>query len=132
MAGLVFIRTAMRPELVLFYTQRVGMSIWLEQPAITILNHENFLVGFQDTGPGVMPDTESLLTFFYPRKEDVERMYAEFEALAVDRPKLNKRYRIYNFFARDPEGRRTEFQCFLHEIDCRRLCCGWDGTPPHS
>jgi histidyl-tRNA synthetase len=40
-----------------------------------------------------------------------------FEAQAVSSPRENSKYRIYHFYARDPEGRSIEFQSFLHPID---------------
>jgi hypothetical protein len=46
----------------------------------------------------------------------VDRFYKKFKDLAEEPPKINERYRIYHFYARDPEGRRLEFQRFLHEI----------------
>lgn len=120
MAGLVFIRTQQQEELRRFYTRRVGMQVWLEQPRICILNHENLLVGFQEAD---LSDIDTLLTFFYPTREQVDSMYREFSSEAVAEPQENEAYQIYNFFARDPEGRRIEFQSFLHEIDIPALRC---------
>ncbi len=121
MAGLVFLRTQQQAQLRRFYTERVGMRIWLEQPRICILNHENLLVGFQESD---VSDIDTLLTFFYPAREGVDAMYREFSQEAEGEPEENASYRIYNFFARDPEGRRIEFQCFLHNVDISALGCG--------
>ena len=44
-------------------------------------------------------------------------MFEVFGAEALDVPKDNPRYPIYNFFARDPEGRLIEFQMFTGEVD---------------
>ena len=60
---------------------------------------------------------EGLITFFYDRKERVDQAYEQFKALARTPPQMNKKYRIYHFFARDPEGRMIEFQYFADEID---------------
>jgi len=43
-------------------------------------------------------------------------MYAKFKDVATTEPRENTKYRIYNFFGRDPEGRAIEFQCFLHPL----------------
>lgn len=115
MAGIVFLRTANLTWIVRFYTEEVGMEPWLSQPGIEILRHENLLVGFQEQADA-LPDTDALLTFFYPSRTQVDEMYARFEAVATGPPRENPTYRIYNFFARDPEGRRIEFQCFLHPL----------------
>jgi hypothetical protein len=44
-------------------------------------------------------------------------MYEKFLDEALDAPRDNPRYPIYNFFARDPEGRLIEFQVFTGEVD---------------
>jgi hypothetical protein len=62
-----------------------------------------------------------LLTFFYDSREGVDRMYRRFKSTAVAAPKDNPKYKIYHFYARDPEGREIEFQHFLNPID-------WDFT----
>ena len=117
MAGIVFLRTADLAGIVRFYTEEVGMEPWLSQPRIEILRHGNLLVGFQEQADA-LPDTDALLTFFYPARALVDRMHDRLEALATGPPRENATYRIYNFFARDPAGRRIEFQCFLHPLPC--------------
>ena len=89
------------------------MSRWVSQPEIEILRHENLLVGFIQSDRA---DTDALVTFFYPDREHVDEMYRRLESLATTKPAENSRYRIYNFYARDPDDRRIEFQCFLHEL----------------
>ena len=113
MAGIVFLRTARFEEVRDFYTQRVGMEVWLEQPEIVILRHGNLLVGFHRQPEA---DRDGLLTFFYPRKGDVDEIYDRLQDIATSAPTENARYRIYHFFATDPEGRRIEFQHFLHPL----------------
>ncbi len=113
MAGIVFLKTRDLERIVAFYTEEVGMRRWLEQPEITILRHDNLLVGFQE---GERVDTDALLTFFYPTREEVDAMHDRLRATATSAPKETVRYRIYNFYARDPDGRAIEFQCFLHEL----------------
>jgi len=50
-------------------------------------------------------------------REGVDRQYQKFKSIAIASPKENKRYRIYHFYARDPDGRSIEFQYFMHPID---------------
>jgi len=111
--GIVFLRTAQFDTVKSFYVARVGMIVWLEQPDITILRHGNLLVGFHRQGES---DLDALLTFFYDTREEVDAMYAKLTDIATTEPKENTKYRIYNFFGADPEGRKIEFQCFLHPI----------------
>ena len=111
--GIVFLRTAQFEAVKSFYLDRVGMEVWLEQPDITILRHGNLLVGFCDHPEGGL---EGVLTFFYDSREEVDAMYAKLSDIATTEPKENTKYRIYNFFGEDPEGRTIEFQCFLHPL----------------
>ena len=92
---------------------RVGMTVWLEQPDICILQHGNFLVGFHDQAEA---DLSGVLTFFYDTREEVDAMYAKLADIATTDLKENTKYQIYNFYAKDPEGRTTEFQAFLHDL----------------
>ena len=111
--GIVFLRTTRFDAVTSFYIERVGMSVWLEQPDISVLRHANLLVGFHHQPTA---DLDALLTFFYDSREEVDAMYTKLNDAATTEPKENARYRIYNFFGTDPEGRRIEFQCFLHPV----------------
>jgi len=118
--GLVFVKTQNRPAMVQFYQHKLNMKIWLEQPDITILSHGNMLVGFhnQPDLPAGGIDTGIMFTFVYPTKAEVDTMYEKFkDSTAGGPPRENERYRIYQFFAKDPEGRNLEFQVFLHSLD---------------
>jgi catechol 2,3-dioxygenase-like lactoylglutathione lyase family enzyme len=114
MGGIVFVRTTELEKIRRFYTETVGMELWLEQPGIAILKFDNLLIGFQQAGDA---DLSGLITFFYDTKEEVDGMYGKVKALATGEPKVNEKYNIYNFFAKDPEGRPIEFQQFLHPVE---------------
>jgi catechol 2,3-dioxygenase-like lactoylglutathione lyase family enzyme len=113
MAGIVFLGTTDLDRIKDFYVERVGMDHWLAQEGIAILRHENMLIGFQKKSEA---DTDALLTFYYPERSDVDRAFARFKDEALHPPRERPQFRIYNFFARDPEGRMIEFQTFLHEL----------------
>jgi len=168
MAGIVFLKTKQLEQVRRFYEDRVGMTVWLEQPGIAILKHGNLLIGFHQqtesgagdeqttetqrtrnrtTGSGTdegkrqcvtateksgvgtpnapprclgdstsgFSDLDGLITFFEQERGFVDRMYEEFREEASGPPKENPQYRIYHFFAQDPEGRKLEFQTFLHQ-----------------
>jgi len=89
------------------------MTVWLEQPDISILRFGNLLVGFQKHETA---DIDLLLTFYYDTREQVDTMHKKLSDIATTVPRENTKYRIYNFFGEDPEGRRAEFQCFLHPV----------------
>lgn len=112
MGGIVFFQTKMLDNLSEFYTKRLGMKIWLEQPGCTIFHHGNLLIGFcqRDT-----VEREGMITFVYDTKEEVDSIFAQLSDIAEGKPIENEKYRIYQFFARDPEGRALEFQVFLHQ-----------------
>jgi len=111
--GIVFLRTAQFDAVKSFYLDWVGMTVWLEQPDITILRHGNLLVGFHRQPTA---DIDALLTFFYDSRDEVDAMYAKLSDVATTELKENTKYRIYNFFGVDPEGRKVEFQHFLYPI----------------
>jgi predicted lactoylglutathione lyase len=111
MAGIVFVRTHALAPLREFYLETMGMSVWLEQPGIAILSHENMLVGLQEADT---TDRDSLLTFWFRSREEVDAMFERVRASALSPPRVNEQYQIYNFFATDPDGRRLECQAFLH------------------
>ena len=102
--GITFIRTAMIDTLKEFYLDQGGCSIF---------RHGNQLFGFCEAAEA---EKEGLLTFFYTNTKMVDYMYGKLNHLADTPPMKNPKYRIYHFYAHDPEGRRIEFQVFLHEI----------------
>lgn len=118
LSGLIFLKCKDLSLCRDFYMNTVGMNVWLEQPQICILRHGNFLIGFHETGE---IDDGCLLTFYFETNEGVDEMYNKVKDTASSAPKVNEKYRIYNFFAKDPEGRDIEFQRFLHDVPNR-----WD------
>jgi hypothetical protein len=100
-------------EIIRFYVDRTGMEIWLQQKDCVILSHGNLLIGFCQRDRS---ETDGMITFFYPSREEVDRIFAELQDIASTDPAENQRYRIYQFFAADPEGRALEFQAFLHPL----------------
>jgi catechol-2,3-dioxygenase len=113
-SGIVFFNTTMLEEMKDFYTERIGAELWLDQGTCAILKYGNLLIGFCQSQEA---DLDTLITFFYEKKENVDELYEELKATARSAPAENKKYRIYHFYARDPEGRAIEFQSFLHPID---------------
>ena len=114
MSGIVFFATERLEEVVDFYCEDVGASVWLEQTDCTILQYDNLLFGFCDRETA---DTEGILTFVSETNAEVDAAYEALADRADGEPHENGRYGIYHFFAEDPEGRAIEFQRFLHETD---------------
>ncbi|MGD2246953.1 MAG: nitroreductase family protein [Candidatus Methanofastidiosia archaeon] len=115
MSGILFFQTADMASVQKFYTEKVGAQIWLKQKGCIILKHGNLLFGFcqQDTSE----PANVILTFFYPDKQSVNTQYQILKNRAESPPQESEQYRIYHFFATDPEGRAIEFQCFLHHLN---------------
>ena len=114
MAGIIFFRTTMLRDIVNFYVNEMGLRVWLEQAECVILSHGNLLLGFCERDS---PETEGMITLFYPAKENVDTMYNQLKHISTSKPVENDKYQIYQFFAEDPEGRALEFQAFLHPIE---------------
>lgn len=115
MAGLIFVKTQNLEEIIEFYINTIGCISWLSQPEIEIVKHDNFIIGFHASDS---IDSAGLFTFFYKSKLEVDSMYEILKTkdLTTTEPKENNKYKIYNFFAKDVEGRNLEFQTFLHEL----------------
>jgi len=113
-SGIIFLSTTKLDEIKDFYMQEVGCHLWLDQGSCLIFRYGNLLIGFCE---GKEADLGGTITFFYPEKKDVDRMYEKFKKNAKSQPKENPKYRIYHFYTQDPEGRAVEFQCFLHPLD---------------
>ena len=114
MAGIIFYKTNNLQEIVDFYIS-LGSKIWLDQGDCVILSHDNFLFGFCERKGDITKGW--LTTFFYQTPKEVDTIYEQMKDRAETQPLKNEKYNIYQFFAKDPEGRGLEFQAFLHEID---------------
>ncbi len=113
MSSIIFLKTGMYQQTLEFYKKRLGFQEWLSQPEIEIISRDGLLLGFQrnlsTTGMDIV------LTIFVKTKDEVELMYRELIEFALDKPKKNEKYKIYNFYLNDPEGRTVEIQMFEHE-----------------
>jgi predicted lactoylglutathione lyase len=113
-SGIVFFKTQKLQELKVFYLEKVGCQLWMDQGDCLIFKFGNMLFGFCQRDKA---DLNAMITFFYERKSEVDRVYKTFKKIAVSPPEQNKKYPIYHFFAHDPEGRMIEFQYFTNTID---------------
>ncbi|UTF53129.1 VOC family protein [Natronosalvus rutilus] len=114
MAGIVFFGTESLEPIVDFYVAEIGAERWLEQPDCTILTYDNLLIGFCARENA---DMDGTITFVFDTVNEVDAMYDRLTDRALGEPVENDRYRIYQFFAEDPDGRTLEFQTFRHETD---------------
>lgn len=111
--GIIFYQTTQLEVLHKFYTEKVGAKLWLDQGGCKIYQFGNMLFGFCQRDK---IELGALLTFFYPTRELVDEIYRRTKTLADASPKDNPTYRIYHFYAKDPDGRAIEFQYFWDDI----------------
>ena len=64
MAGIVFMKTRNMELLRGFYTQKAGMSLWLDQGSCIILQQDNMLLGF--LAGEKRPNTQGMHHLFLP------------------------------------------------------------------
>ncbi len=113
MNGIVFYATQNYDHIVNFYSEIINCSTWLVQADCTVLQHGNMLLGFCQRE---RTDACGIICFYYPTRDDVDRMYEKLEDRAQSSPRENPQYEIYHFFATDPDGRTIEFQCFDRQM----------------
>jgi len=113
MGGITFLKTVRLDEVVAFYTEKLGMRIWLKQADCVILRFGNMLLGFCQRD---VSDTSGILTFVYETSTEVDEIYSVLKDNSLDAPHENSTYNIYQFFSHDPEGRLVECQAFLHPV----------------
>lgn len=97
-----------------FYREVLGLEQVLDQGACRIFRvaGEAFL-GLCQGAPDTTAPEGVTVTFVV---QDVDAWYRHLVARGVPTegaPAENRRFKIYNFFARDPAGTRLEFQRFL-------------------
>lgn len=114
-AQIVFFPTADLQRCAHFYEQALGLEMVLDQGGVRIYRGagSGFLGFSQSSGP-LVADDRLILTLVC---DDVDGWYARLSEAGVATdgpPRENERYRIYHFFARDPDGYRIEIQRFLH------------------
>lgn len=114
-AGIVFVPTADLAACARFYEGALGLPMVLDQGGIKIyaVAGGSYLGFCQSQGP-LAADDRLILTFITDDVDGWHRRLADAGASTDGPPRENPRYRIYHFFARDPDGYRIEVQRFLH------------------
>ncbi|HNQ43482.1 MAG TPA: nitroreductase family protein [Candidatus Cloacimonadota bacterium] len=114
MAGIVFLKTAQYARIKEFYGGYLGLPVWLDQGTCIVYQSDNQLLGFCQAESA---DLGGIITFFLPHRDLVDKAYARHAGIATGVPQLNRKYKIYHFWAQDPEGRSLEFQSFEHPLE---------------
>lgn len=98
-----------------FYGEVLGLTQVLDQGGILIFRVAvGGYFGIVAKSEPIEPDQRIMLTLV---TDEVDGVYARLAAAGTPcdgAPRENPRYRIYHFFAADPDGYRLEVQRFLH------------------
>lgn len=113
MSGIVFFKTKNLEVIHHFYHVTLGMEIWLKQVNGYIYKKGNLLLGFIQAD---QVEKNGIITIFNQNKEVIDKAYESYKELVIQPLQTNEKYNIYHFYIRDPEGRKVEFQTFLHPL----------------
>jgi len=97
-----------------FYQNILGLTIYKDQKICLIFNINNqSKIGFCEHIPVIHEKKSPIITLV---TEDVDKVYRKLiqNGLEIaESPKLNKKFNIYHFFFKDPNGYTIEIQRFL-------------------
>ena len=97
-----------------FYTEVLGLSLYKDQGLCRIYEvSPGAWIGFCTHHPVVPPELSPMITLL---TADVDQVHRRLEAAGIETdgpPRVNPRFRIYHFFALDPNGYKVEIQRFL-------------------
>lgn len=93
-----------------FYIRELGLELEREEDRCLILRAARGYLGFC-LFDGPLPSFDGLTLALVAR--DVDEIYQRLRRLGAETelpPRRNERYRVYHFFARDPDGYRIEIR----------------------
>jgi len=97
-----------------FYQNILGLTIYKDQKTCLIFNiNEQSKIGFCEHLPVIHDKKSPIITLV---TNDVDGVYNKLIEKGLDitaSPKLNKKFNIYHFFFKDPNGYTLEIQRFL-------------------
>ena len=100
-----------------FYERDLGLKVARDQGSCLIFHVAGSgYLGFCQHEGDLPHHTGLIMTLV---KDEVDATYHRLKSLHIETeapPKLNERYGIYHFFARDPDGYRVEVQRFLEPL----------------
>lgn len=111
MNGIVFFKSADLKVVDRFYREKLKCELWLDQDSCRIYKAGNLLLGFCEHLKENI-QCQAIITFFFEKRSQVVKYFNILKDSALTEPNYNDKFHIYNFFAKDPEGRTLEFQTF--------------------
>jgi len=99
-----------------FYQNILGLTLYKDQKICLIFNiNKQSKIGFCEHLP-VMHDNKSpIITLVTEEVDEVYNKLVNKGLKILESPKLNKKFNIYHFFFKDPNGYTIEIQRFLEE-----------------
>jgi predicted enzyme related to lactoylglutathione lyase len=97
-----------------FYQGVLGFTLYKNQELCHIYEINTLgKIGFCTHHPKQKNDA-TCITFVYETKEEVDEIYTKLkDIIKCEKPHINNQFRIYQFFAKDPNNLTLEFQMFL-------------------
>ena len=91
---------------------RMGLTVFMRQPNIIILDSKEGMIGFIESKDHIIPKY-SCISIVMHSKEEIDSKYQELKEYALDVPKVHPIAPVYSFFLMDPNGYKVEFQQFI-------------------
>lgn len=91
---------------------KMGLSIYMRQPGITILDSKEGMIGFVEKAHHTAPEY-SCISFVKQSKEEIDKIYESLKEEALNPPAIHPTAPVYSFFLKDPNGYTVEFQVFI-------------------
>lgn len=99
-----------------FYVRELGLELEREEGRCLILKAAGGYLGFC-LFEGPLPSHDELtLSFVAPDVDEVYRRLRQLGAETEQPPRRNEHYRVYHFYARDPDGYRLEIRRFIEPL----------------
>jgi len=117
-SGITFLQTENLEETTKFYSEIMKCPVVVDQGQCKIfqITKESY-IGFCSHDFLEKEQKRICLTFVCDSKKEVDEWYEilkDKEVKVKEPPKENTKFKIYNFFANDPNGFLVEVQYFLH------------------
>ena len=99
-----------------FYQKILGLTLYKDQKICLIFNiNKQSKIGFCEHIPVIQDKKSPIMTFVTEEVDEVYKTLVNKGLKIVESPKLNKKYNIYHFFFKDPNGYTIEIQRFLED-----------------
>ncbi len=99
-----------------FYQNILGLTIYKDQKICLIFNINKYSkIGFCEHIPVIHDDKSPIITLVTEEVNEVYNKLVNKGLTIAESPRLNKKFNIYHFFFKDPNGYTIEIQRFLKE-----------------